>query len=433
MNKPAPDRPPGPRGRRLTGNSLDYDRDRIGFLRRNQARYGDVYSFSPSTVVIADPDVVHEVLTRTNDAFLSEDRLLASRRGQAHDEANVEAWMQSRRLSWPGMTQAVIRAHGGRIVSLLDTTLRGTGGREFDVAALLRDHSARIVADFLLGPDTEDVVTTAAVRSERSEPYMNTNLTIPKWLPTPGVRRLVRAQQDNLAVITAHVRRRRAAPHRPAEDLLDLLVDDPADDSLTDDQITHLFVSTMLASFGSPGAVLAWIVLELARHPEVCQRVREEASILLADTGAVLDDSRLPYCTAFVKEVLRLYPPTWLMGRRVRREYQLAGWTLRRGQQVRFSPYLTHRDPRWWSDPDELRVDRWLGGAPAHPRRAYFPFGAGPRICVGLHLGMYQTVISAAHLATHYQIVVADHDVTVSTGPILLPDGLTARLLPVAP
>jgi cytochrome P450 len=372
------------------------------------------------------------VLTRTNDAFLTEDRLLANRRDQAHDEANIDAWMRSRRLSWPGMTQAVIRAHGQRIVSMLDAGVRETGGREFDVAALLRHHSARMVADFLLGPDAEDVVTTAAVRNDRSEPFMDTNLTIPKWLPTPAVRRLVRAQQDNLAAITVHVRHRRTAPHRPPEDLLDLLVAGPAETSLTDDQITDLFASTMLASFGSPGAVLAWIVLELARHPEIYQRVRGEAGALLADTGTVLDDSRLPYCTAFVKETLRLYPPTWLMGRRVHRPYTLGGWTLRPGQQVRFSPYLTHRDPRWWPDPDELRVDRWLDPAPAHPRRAYFPFGAGPRICVGLHLGMYQMVTSAAHLATHYQIVVADQDITASTGPVLLPEGLTARLLPTA-
>src|SRR3954454_5993962 len=102
MSMHASDQPPRPRGRWLTGNSLDYDRDRIGFLRRNQATYGDVYSFSPSTVVISDPDLVHEVLARTNDAFLTEDRLLASRRDQAHDEANIEAWMHSRRLSWPG-------------------------------------------------------------------------------------------------------------------------------------------------------------------------------------------------------------------------------------------------------------------------------------------------------------------------------------------
>jgi cytochrome P450 len=92
--------------------------------------------------------------------------------------------------------------------------------------------------------------------------------------------------------------------------------------------------------------------LELARHPEIYQRVRGEAGALLADTGTVLDDSRLPYCTAFVKETLRLYPPTWLMGRRVHRPYTLGGWTLRPGQQVRFGPYLTHRDPRWWPDPD---------------------------------------------------------------------------------
>ncbi|HEX2416499.1 MAG TPA: cytochrome P450, partial [Micromonosporaceae bacterium] len=299
MGKPRTDQPPGPRGRWLVGNSYDYDRDRIGFLRRNQARYGDVFSFSPSTVVVCDPSLIHEIFNRSNEIFLAEAQVLASRREMIRAEANVENWMRSRRLGWQGMTRGVVRAHGRRVVTAFDAALSGTGGEFFDVMALMRVYSGRLVADLLFGTGADDVVAAADHRSTLALPFMNTNLTIPKWLPTPGVRRAVRAEDAVEAAIENHVRQRRANPHDESEDLLDLLLaeDDPP---LEDAHIVQLLESTMLASLGSPGAVLAWVVLELARHPDIRERVREEAIELLSETGSVTDDNRLPYSKAFI-------------------------------------------------------------------------------------------------------------------------------------
>ncbi|MEV5889088.1 cytochrome P450 [Nonomuraea fuscirosea] len=102
---------------------------------------------------------------------------------------------------------------------------------------------------------------------------------------------------------------------------------------------------------------------------------------------------------AVIKEVLRMYPPTWLMGRDIVRETRVGEWDLRPGQQVMFCTYLVHRDPRWWTDPEEFLPERWFGGDVPHSRYAYFPFGAGPRICLGNQLGMTQLVLATAWLA----------------------------------
>jgi cytochrome P450 len=427
-------RPPGPTGRWPVGNSYDYDRDRIGFLRACQSEYGDVFSFSPSTVFVCAPELIHELFDKSNDEFMAETPLFADARESARLERRIDGWMRVRRLGWQSMTRAVTRAHGTRVIAAFDATLRATDGQEFDVAPVLRDYSGRMVADFLFGPGADDVVAAAQASFDHGVKFMSTNLTVPKWFPAPSVRRTLRAERDVLAAITTRLHERQAAPHPEPADMLDVMVAEPG---LAQDDVVAVLRASMLASFGSPGIALSWAIRELVMHDEVLQRLRAEARQVLAVGGSLDDDTALPYSRAFVREILRLYPPTWLMGRIVRRDCALGGWPLRTGQHVMFSPYLLHRDPRWWPEPEELRPDRWLGGemsraaglAAADSRRAYIPFGSGPRVCLGLHLGLYQLVAAAAHLAAYYQVESASAaDVKAAPHAILLPEGLRARI-----
>jgi enediyne biosynthesis protein E7 len=417
--------PPGPPGRWPVGNSYDYDRDRIGFLRSCQARYGDVFSFSASTVFVGAPDLVHELFDKSNDEFMAEAPLFASAKDGARLERGIDGWMEVRKLGWQSMTRAVTRAHGARILADFDATLRSTEGREFDVAAVMRGYSSRMVADFLFGPGADDVIAAADVSFERGLEFMSTSLTIPRWLPAPSVRKTLRAEHDVIEAIEARLLARRRAPHAEPSDMLDLMADDAG---LAEDDIVAILRASMLASFGSPGIALSWAIREMAMDAGLHRRLREEALGVLADGGSLTDDSQLPYSRAFVREILRLYPPTWLMGRVVRRDCTLGDWPLRTGQNIMFSPYLLHRDPRWWQDPDTVSPQRWLGRTAPQTRRAYLPFGSGPRMCLGLHLGLYQLVTCVSHLAAHYQVDSA-HAAAVEPVPhaILLPRGLRAR------
>lgn len=430
MTKTMTQRPPGPKGRWAVGNSYDYDLDRIGFLRRCQAEYGDVFSFSSSTIVVCDPDLIHELLNESNEVFLAESPLFANAEDSARLERNVEGWMRSRRLAWQGVTRAVTRAHGERIVAAFDSTLRATGGAEFDVMQVMRRFTAEMVADFLFGPGAEDVVDAADVRSELAIKFMNNNLTLPKWLPLPSVRRALKAEDRVIDTITAHVRERRAHPHTKPEDMLDLLLSD-SEFELSEDEIVAVLGASMLASFGSPGAALSWVIREMSRDPQMAERLRNEALRSIEQTGSVIDDSHLPYSKAFVREILRMYPPTWLMGRIVRKPYTLGGWTLPAGQNVMFSPYVLQRDPRFWPEPDSFQPERWLEPAAPQSRRAYIPFGSGPRICLGLHLGLFQLITAASHLAAHYRIESNTDEVVPLPDAILLPQNLRARITPV--
>jgi cytochrome P450 len=284
--------PPGPPGRWPVGNSYDYDRDRIGFLRSCQARYGDVFSFSPSTVFVGAPDLVHELFDKSNDEFMAEAPLFASAKDGARLERGIDGWMEVRKLGWQSMTRAVTRAHGARILADFDATLRATEGREFDVVAIMRGYSSRMV----------------------------TSLTIPRWLPAPRVRKTLRAEHDVIHAIEAQLLARRRAPHAEPSDMLDLMAGDAG---LAEDDIVAILRASMLASFGSPGIALSWAIREMAMDAGLHRRLREEALGVLAADGSLTDDSQLPYSRAFVREILRLYPPTWLMGRVVRRDCTL--------------------------------------------------------------------------------------------------------------
>ena len=424
-------RPPGPMGRRIVSNSYDYDRDRVGFLRRCQAQYGDVFSFSLSTVFISDPKLINELFRESNGTFLLEDALFASRQDQRRLVDGIDGWMRARGPVWRGMTKPAVRSHGRRILAAFDRTLRSLNGQEINLVSVMRQYTTRLIADFCFGSDSEEIAEVSERRSALISTFMNSNLSVPKWLPLPSVHRALSAEKRTKEWVAARIRRRRAQPREAAEDLLDVILTD-RDGGPTDDELMRLLSATMLASAGSPGTAMTWLIVELARRPQAYSKLREEASAAIAKTGWLGDDSQLPNSQAFVKEVLRLYPPTWLMGRVVNRPCVLGGWPLAAGTRVMFSPYLVHRDPRWWPDPNGFAPGRWQAPAETRSPHAFIPFGAGPRVCFGMHLGMYQMVTAAAHLAMNYALeLVTMEDVTTSPGALLVPRVCRARITPL--
>jgi unspecific monooxygenase len=438
-------RPPGPRGRWAVGNSADYDADRVGFLRRCQAEYGDVFSFSPRTVFVGDPELVHELLEKANEEYVVESPIFGRRRSGERLDRDIEGWMCTRKRGSAAMSRAVTKAHGRRIIEAFDATLRESGGRDFDVWSVLLGYGGRAVADFLFGPGAEDLVAATQYRSHLISTFLNTSLTVPRWLPVPSVRRAVRADESVLRAIVARVDERIAHPHAQPEDMLDLLLAAPHADADSDsdsdrgatvdadvvpsrDEIIRALKVNTLASVGSPGTALSWILCEMSRDPQALRRLHDEAWQTIEATGSVLTDRNLTYSKAFVREILRLYPPTWLMGRTVHRACTLGGWPLRPGQEVMFSPYLLQRDARWWPEPERFLPERWLGRAAPDSRRAYIPFGSGPRMCMGLHVSLYQLVTATSHLAAHYRIESNAAEIEPFHHAMVVPRGLRARV-----
>ncbi|WP_203589800.1 cytochrome P450 [Streptomyces sp. SID13031] len=416
-------RPPGPKGRLLVGNTVEYDRDRMGFLRRTSAEYGDVFSFDSRTIVVFEPDLVHELLARTNGDFSSESSAVATRFDAERSAEDAELWMAARRAGWRGLNRATAQAHAIRLGALFERTIEETLGQPVDVLAMMKSFSGRATADFCLGPDAGGMPEVIAENTAAIEPLSGSSQLFPAWLPSKRIARFRRARDHTLDSITARIRRRAAEP-APAEarDLLDVLLAVPG---LSELQVQRLIRGILLAAFGVPAAAMTWTVWTLTTRPDLWDRVATEASQW--DGASVPPLSALPQTEAVVKEVLRLWPPTWLMGRIALRPTTLGQWALQPEDQVMFSPYLIHRDPRWWTDPDEMHPERWLDPAMTPRRHSYLPFGAGPRVCVGTQLGMLQLTLATFWLARNYQV---SAPAAARSGPefhnLLVPTGFTA-------
>ncbi|MEN3614254.1 cytochrome P450 [Plantactinospora sp. ZYX-F-223] len=431
--------PAGPRGRRLVGNRYDYEQDRIAFLQRCQYDYGDVFAFSPRTSVVADPVLVHEILVRTNTDFGIEVALFDDAPPEATARQTPTA-MAGRRKSWPGVNRAAVDAHSHRLVDIFHARLGPMLGREVDVAAVMKSFVIHATTDYCLGgsaeraaadetADVEEVAEAVAEAAERSTALMSSSLSLPSWLPVPAVRSAKAANRRLADLLYKRIRQRRAERWDTVGDLLDTMLGGDAEP--LDDEAVYRTLSVMLrASHGVPGTTLAWAVLVLAREPGIAARIRVEAEVLAqrAHRAVTVDD--LPYTEAVVKELLRAYIPTWLMGREVRTHTTLGRWSFRPGQQVMMPVYLMHRDPRWWDRPEEFLPDRWLGTRQPHARFAYLPFGAGPRICLGNQLGLLQLVLAVAALVRDYDVTVVDPDtVVMRPEALLVPAGLRARFV----
>src|SRR5262249_39771803 len=144
----------------------------------------------------------------------------------------------------------------------------------------------------------------------------------------------------------------------------------------------------------------------LAQHPDVAERVRAEATSVLAGRAPSIEDlPRLAFTRSVLEESMRLYPPAWIIEREAMAEDQVGGYRVRRGSVVAMSPFTLHRNPRFWERPNEFDPDRFSPArAMARPKHAYLPFGGGPRLCIGNAFAMMEAQIILAMVAAEWSL-----------------------------
>jgi cytochrome P450 len=379
-------RPPGPRGHWLSGNVVEYDQDRAAFLRRHHETYGDIFSFADGIVLNKDPRVAHEILAATNRDYLTELPPFAGKPDLAGASAAIAPWMLARRAIRPALTGD---AMDGRIVDILARGLTATRRREVDVLPLMLDIAAHTVTELCLGSDGAGIPALLGENLAAARPFEEMDYQLPAWLPLPRNRRLFRVHRRTVDTLTRLVANRRAADDH-GTDLLGVLL--AAD--LSPRAVTTTVRGVLLGGHGVPAAALTSIVRELARRPDLTADLADEA-------GAGTPVANLPLAGAVVRETLRLCPPVWMMTRVALTGGTLDRWSLAPGDEVLTSPYLIHRDPRWWPRAEEFDPHRWFTERPV--LGTYLPFGAGPRYCVGATLAMRQLTLSTSLLAQRFR------------------------------
>jgi enediyne biosynthesis protein E7 len=227
---------------------------------------------------------------------------------------------------------------------------------------------------------------------------------LPLWLPLPRHRRFRQARRRIEDVVQVLVASRARGGQR--DDMVSLLADAYRDRDadvrwrmLRDELITIL-----LAGHETTASTLSWTWYLLSRHPEVADAMHAEAVEVLGDRVPGHEDlARLPYTTMVIQEAMRLYPPVWGLTRKSLAADEIGGYQIPANADVMICTYTLHRHPGFWADPDEFRPERFAGAATTAHRYAYIPFGAGPRVCVGSHLGMMEATLTAAMVAREFR------------------------------
>jgi cytochrome P450 len=194
--------------------------------------------------------------------------------------------------------------------------------------------------------------------------------------------------------------------------------------AMTDRQLRDEIMTFLLAGHETTAVSLSWTWYLLSEHPDVGRKLRQELNHVLGGRTPQLEDlSHLPFTDRVVRESMRLYPPAWSLARAVTKEMEIAGYRLPTGSNVVMSPWIMHRDPRFFHHPEQFDPDRWtLEATQQLPRFAYFPFGGGPRLCIGASFAMMEANLLLAAIAQRFQLrVVPGHPVAPQPGITLRP------------
>jgi cytochrome P450 len=433
---------PGPPGLPLLGHVVPFRKDVLGLLTGSRQRFGDVVRFRLGPKVLhlaAHPDAVRHVLQERMEVYDKETRSSGKIRGLTGLgllTASGDLWRRQRRLIQPGFRPAAVAGFVERMTAATAGRLerwerQAREGAPLDLASEMMRLTYTIAGRTLFGSDVsgdaEAVEEAMAVLLAHTWRRLERIVDPPGWLPSPGNRRFRKA----LAVIDGVVyriiaeRRARGEGSWP-DDLLTILLrarDEETGLGMSDGQLRDEAVTLLLAGHETTANALAWTFHLLSRHPETLETLRAEVLAVLGDRAPEPEDLRsLPFTEQVLRESMRLYPPIWALERRAVAEDELGGYRIPKGSTVVLSPWVTHRHPDFWENPEKFDPGRFSGeGSEGRPPLAYIPFGAGPRFCVGGHFAMVEALVVTAMVARRWRLS------PVEGRPVVPQPGITLR------
>ena len=381
-------------------------RDPLSFLTE-RASHGAVSTFKVATQqlhLVNHPDLIRDVLV-TNDRSFIKSRALQRTRiilGNGLLTSEGDFHRRQRRLMAPAFHRERIARYAEIMTATADKFANSwRDGETINIAHEMMRLTLSIVAQALFGTDvSEEADEIGAALSELVE---NFNVTLAPFmgivdkLPLPQVRRMKRAIERLDATVYRMIAERRASGGDRG-DLLSMLLlaqDEEGSGGMTDLQVRDEVMTLFLAGHETTANALSWSWYLLAQHPEFEARLHAEA-----------DQESRPFTLAVFSEAMRLYPPAWIMGRRAAEPVTIGDLRVEKDHVVILSQYVTHRDPRWWGDPDRFDPSRFLN-PPERPKFSYFPFGGGGRTCIGEGFAWAEGVLVLAAIAKRWRLRLA--------------------------
>jgi cytochrome P450 len=415
---------PGPRGRLLTGSMRDFQRDSLGFIEEVARRYGDVARYRMAHMTwyqVNHPEGVRRILQENNHNYPKSDltaSILKPVVGDGLFTSEGKTWLRQRRLIQPAFHRQRVAAFGELMT---DATLkmldRWEPSAPVDVAAQMTRLTLDIVTGALfhahVGDEPETIARAVTMLLEEINYRFEVPFYPPLSVPTPRNRRLRAAVRTLDRAMYSIIEEHRRTGEGEG-DLLSLLMearDEETGQAMSDRQLRDEVITLFIAGHETTANALAWTFYLLAKHPEAEERLRNELDEVLGGshrTPTVADLPRLPYARMVVEEAMRLYPPAWITDRQAIAEDEIRGHRIPKGAHVVISPYVTHRLPDLWEDPERFDPERFSPeNSVGRPRYAYFPFGGGPRQCIGKGMALVEAQLILATVAHRYRLRLA--------------------------
>ena len=439
--------PPGPPPNLLRSLFGAMQQNPLDYFTAMAQKYGDVSGMRIGkfrSLFINHPDLIEDVLVN-NARKYHNGRILQANKylfGEGLLTSEGDFWLRQRRLSQPAFHRARVSAYAATMAEYAEQmAATWRSGEERDIHEEMMQLALRIVGKTLFDAevtrDAKEVGETLDLLLHLAANFGRTIL-VPLWLPTPrNIRAKLGIKRLEKVIYRIIAERRASGPDGmgiDTGDLLSILLQAQDEDGthMNDRQLRDETITLFLAGHETTANTLSWTWMLLAQNPAVEKKFHDELDGVLGGRAPTVDDlPKLAYLNHVLTESLRLYPTAWGMARLAAEEHEIAGYPMHVGYGVAFAQWVVHRDARWFDAPLEFRPERWENGlAKQLPRFAYFPFGGGPRQCIGNTFALMEASVVLATIGRKYRFaLLPGHKVTPLASITLRPrDGIRVRL-----
>lgn len=406
------------KGSFFVGSALVFRNDPLNFLINTAEEFPAFTTFRFAhlpMVYLSHPETIKHVLQTNNKNYKKgiEYEHLKPVLGEGLLTSEGDFWLRQRRLAQPAFHRDKIAHFSEQMVVCTEGILKGWENKKsVDVHSEMMHLALDIVGKTLLSTNVLDeaneVEKALEISIEESYHRVQALINLPLWLPVPRHLRYNKSRESLNKIVGKIIEGRRNSSQR-YNDLLEMLMDVQDEDTgekMSDKQLRDEVMTIFLAGHETTANALTWGLNLLAQNPEVEKKYFEEIDRVLGNRTPGLEDLRnLPYLTQIIHEVLRLYPPAWILGRTAIADDIIEGQKVKKGDNIIISPYQMHRSKDFWENPNEFNPDRFTPEKMKDMHKfLYFPFGGGPRFCIGNNFALMEMQLIFAMIGQKYKL-----------------------------
>lgn len=414
------DTPPGPRGEPLFGSSRTYSDNPFRFVEALEQAYGSVARFDMGpmdTFLVTDPALIQQILVEDADRYRKPDfqgDALGDLLGDGLLLSEGETWSKQRKMANPAFSMARLAGMDDRITDHAESLVTDwSDGDVIDAERQMTHVTLDVILDLMMGVElpaerVETVQDQLVPLGARFEPDP-IRFAMPEWVPMPDDAEFDEAVETLDDVLDEIFERRRGTTGTDEDgpmDFLSILMRARDRGEQTESQLRDEMMTMLLAGHDTTALTLVYTWFLLSEHPEAEARLHEEVDEIVDDEPPTIDHvQEFEYLDWVLNEAMRLYPPVYTIFRTPTESVEIGGYEVPTSANLMLPQWAVHHSGRYWDDPEQFDPERWSDERSEDRHRfAFFPFGGGPRHCIGKHLALLEAKLIIATIASDYRL-----------------------------